>query len=69
MLQTTPVNAASLGSDLAPVALLAARKSRVRQYRETFGTTADDYRAEVVQAWIDAAPAEDAAPADRCPWG
>lgn len=69
VLHTTPVNAASLGSDLAPVALLAARKSRVRQYRETFGTTADDYRADVVQAWIDAAPAEDAAPVDRCPWG
>lgn len=69
VLRPTPVNAASLGSDLAPVALLAARKSRVRQYRETFGTTADDYRADVVQAWIDDAPAEDAAPADRAPWG
>ena len=69
VLRPTPVNAASLGSDLAPVALLAARKSRVRQYRETFGTTAGDYRADVVQAWIDAAPSEDAAPVDRAPWG
>ena len=68
VLRTTPVNAASLGSDLAPVALLAARKSRVRQYRETFGTTATDYRAEAVQAWIDDAPSEDFR-SDRAPWG
>ena len=68
VLQTTPVNASSLGSDIAPVALLAARKSRVRQYRETFGTTATDYRAEAVQAWIDDAPSEDFR-SDRAPWG
>lgn len=53
VLDTRPVNAASLGSDLAPIALLAARKaSREREWRETFAITAETPR-EVLAAWVE----------------
>lgn len=53
VLDTRPVNAASLGSDLAPIALLAARKaSREREWRETFAITAETPR-DVLAAWVE----------------
>lgn len=53
VLDTRPVNAQSLGSDLAPIALLAARnKSREREYREIFASTAETPR-DVLAAWVE----------------
>lgn len=65
---TAPVNASSLGSDLAPVALLAARKSKARAWREAYASTADHQDPATLRAWVDDAPAVDVS-LDRAPWG
>jgi hypothetical protein len=71
VINPTPINAASLGSDAAPVMTalaIVAKKSRAREYREAVASTVDYVPADRLNAWVDDAPAVDV-PCDRAPWG
>lgn len=63
------VNAPSLGSDVVHVAPQVLAKSKRRQWRETYASTADHVSAEDVNAWVDSADDGSSKTSDRPPWG
>jgi hypothetical protein len=59
------VNAPPLGSDTAP------RKTRTREWRENYASTADHVDPEALRAWVESSDEDDArrGHGDRPPWG